>query len=193
MKKTFLNFRASWMMTLLVICGIVSSCEPKIDEFSVALKESGPGYVTVMATVPTPTEVAYIVDDEPLANLNASLIYMTGTKTMFNSDGEQQLLAEIEENTKYYLYLVARLSASAYSEVYSFEFNSGSFKFDELCSVVAVMDDGYKMRITVPESVKNSTPGTPGSKAIRYTQADLMFYNMNRQRYDEYYMLLTNS
>ena len=192
MRKTFQNFRASWVMVFALVCGIMSSCELK-NEFSVTLKGAGPGYVTVMATVPTPTEVAYIVETEPLATVDASLIYMTGSKTMFNADGEQQLLAEIEENTKYYVYLVARLSAASYSQVYSFEFNSGTFAFNEMCSVVAVTGDGYKMRITVPESVKKSTPGTKGSRAIRYTQADLMFYNMQRSNQDEYWMLLTNS
>ena len=192
MKINFKNFRASLVIVMAVVCGIVSSCNLK-DEFSVAFKAAGPGYVTVTATVPTPTEVAYIIDKEPLATADASLIYMTGTKMMFNADGDQQLLAEIDENTNYHVYLVARLSAAAYSKVYSFEFNSGAFTFNELCSVVAVMNDGYKMRITVPESVKKSAPGKAGSKAIRYTQADLMFYNLNRQRYDEYYMLLTNS
>ena len=192
MRKTFQNFRASLVMAFALVCGIMSSCDLN-KEFSVMFKEAGPGYVTVMATVPTPTEVAYIVETEPLATADASLIYMTGSKTMFNADGDQQLLAEIEENTNYYVYLVGRLSASAYSKVYSFEFNSGTFQFEDLCSVVAVMNDGYKMRITVPESVKKSTPGTKGSRAIRYTQADLMFYNLNRGTYDEYYMLLHNN
>ena len=153
MKMNLKNFRVSFAVIMAVVCGIVSSCNQK-DVFSVAYQSAGPGYVTVMATVPTPTEVAYIIDKEPLAIVDASLIYMTGSKMMFNADGEQQLLAEIEENTDYYVYLVARLSASAYSQVYSFEFNSGTFTFNELCSVVAVMNDGYKMRITVPESVK---------------------------------------
>ena len=195
MKKTLLNFCTSWAMILVAVCGMLSSCElvQKSGDFSVTFKGVGPGYVSVMATVPAPTEVAYIVDKEPLAHLNASLIFMTGDKVTFNSDGEQQLLAEIEAETKYYLYLVARLSASEFSEVYSFEFNSGAFSFSELCSVVAVMPDGYKMHITVPESVKKSEYGKPGSRAIRYTQADLMFYNVNRKNYDEYYMLLHNN
>ena len=192
MKNMLRNFRSFLAMTLVAVCGILSSCI-KSNEFNVVLKGVEPGYVTVMATVPTPTEVAYLVETEPLASTDASLIYMTGNKMMFNSDGEQHLLAEIEENTKYYVYLVARLSATAYSKVYSFEVNSGTFSFSELCTVVAVMNDGYKMRITVPESVKAKTPGTPGSRAIRYNQADLMFYNFNRQKYDEYNMLLNNS
>ena len=194
MKNILKNFRASAALVLALVCGIVSSCDlTNKKDFSVVLHEVGPGYVSVMATVPAPTEVAYIIDSEPLGLTDASLIFMTGTKVTFNSDGEQQLLADIKENTKYYLYLVARLSASAYSQVYTFEFESEEFKYDELCSVVAVMTNGYKMRITVPESVKRGTPGQPGSRAIRYTQADLMFYNMNRSTYDEYYMLLYNN
>lgn len=191
--KNLLNKIVLLALSVLSL-GAATGCDLlKSGEFSVSYKGVGPGYVSVMATVPTPTEVAYLIDTESMAGLTADLIWMTGTKTTFNSDGEQQLLAEIKENTKYYLTLVARLSASAYSQVYSFEFDSGTFTFNELCSVVAVMSDGYKMHITVPETVRNSVPGTKGSRAIRFTQSDIMFYNMNRQKYDEYYMLLTNS
>ena len=65
MKVFTKKFRASWVMVVALICGIVSSCQQ--DVFSVAFKSAGPGYVTVMATVPTPTEVAYVIDKEPLA------------------------------------------------------------------------------------------------------------------------------
>ena len=193
MKTTFKTFRVLGAFVLALVCGIVSSCELN-KQFSVVLKGAGPGYVVVDATVPSPTEVAYLIDKEPFSDaMTANLVFMTGTKTMFNASGEQQLLAEIEQNTTYYVCLVGRLSATTYSQVFNFSFNSGTFSFNDLCSVVAVMNDGYKMHITVPESVKKSTPGTKGSRAIRYTQADLMFYNLNRATYDEYYMLLHNN
>ena len=71
MRKTFQNFRASWVMILALVCGIMSSCEVKTNQFSVVFQGAGPGYVTVMATVPTPTEVAYIVETEPLGTAGA--------------------------------------------------------------------------------------------------------------------------
>lgn len=194
MKTNFIKFCSLWTLAVVLVCGILTGCNPESKKsFSVAFKGAGPGYVNLQATVPSPTEVSYVIQEEPMATLNASLIYMLGTKMTFNSDGVQQLLAEIKENTRYYLYLVARISATSYSEVYSFEFTTESFSFSDLCTVVAVMNDGYKMHITVPESVKASKPGTPGSRAIRFTQADLMFYNLNRAQYNDYEMLLTNS
>ena len=193
MKRTINNFFL--LMASAVICCIFASCDPNAakQDFSVAFKAAGPGYVTVEATVPEPIEVAYLCKETPLSTTDANIIFMTGKKTTFTASGEQQLLAEIKESTDYHLYLVARLSASEFSEVYTFQFNSGSFAFDELCTVVAVMNDGYKMRITVPESVRKSVPGTPGSRGIRYTQCDLMMYNLKRKTSDEYWMLLTNA
>lgn len=194
MKNIFNRICSLWTLAVILVCGIFSACNPENNKtFSVTFKEAGPGYATVTATVPGPTEVAYAIQEEAMENTSANLVFMFGTKATFNADGDQQLLADIKENTVYHLYLVARLSASSYSEVYHFEFDSGAFEFSELCTVVAVTGDGYKMHISVPESVKSSTPGKAGSRAIRFNQADLMFYNLQRQTYDEYWMLLHNS
>ena len=158
-----------------------------------SFKSATAGYVVVDATVPSPTEVAYICQETPLAVVNAAMINMTGKKTTFSQSGEQKLMADLKENTDYYLYIVARLSATEFSEVYSFTFTTSSFEFSQLATVVATMHDGYKMHITVPPSVSQSVPGTPGSRGIRYTTTDLMTYNLMRQNSDEYWMLLTNA
>ena len=194
MKNKFSAFRHAGILILAVLCGILTGCDPKQGaRFNVTFLEAGPGSVTVDATVSEPTEVAYLCQEESLESLNASIIYMLGEKTTFTKSGKQQLMADIKEDTEYHLYLVARLSATEYSEVYSFSFTTKAFEFDELCTVVATLYDGFKMHIAVPESVKNSVPGTAGSRGIRYTLTDLMMYNLKRQNNDEYWMLLTNS
>ena len=192
MRNKLFSFRSACLMMVIAVCGIFTGCD-QMEEFSVSFKSASAGYVTLEATVNTPTDVAYLCQTAELANQDASMIYMLGTKTTFAQSGEQQLIVDLDENTEYHLYLVARLSATEYSEVYSFTFKTSAFDFDELCTVVARMHDGFKMRITVPETVRKSTPHTPGSRGIRYTLTDIMTYNLMRQNSDEYWMLLTNA
>ena len=192
MRNKLFSFRSFGIMMVAVVCGIFTGCNPE-ERFSVSFKSASAGYVTLEATVSTPTEVAYLCQENELENQDPALIYMLGKKMTFSKSGEQQLLADIEENTEYHFYLVARLSATEYSQVYSFTFTTESFQFDQLATVVATLPDGFKMHFTMPESVRSTTPGTAGSRGIRYTLTDIMSYNVNRQKYDEYYMLITNA
>ena len=192
MRNKLFSFRTIGVAMIAVICGILAGCT-KTVEFSVNFKSANAGYVVVDATVGTPTEVAYLCQETALPVEDPALINMSGTKVTFAKSGEQKLLADLKENTEYHLYLVARLSATEFSPVYVFTFTTGSFEFSQLATVVATMHDGFKMHITVPQSVAQSTPGTPGSRGIRYTLTDIMTYNLMRQNSDEYWMLLTNA
>ena len=192
MKNKLFSFRSICTVIVAVVCGIFTSCN-QMEQFSVSFKSANAGYVSLNATVSTPTEVAYICQEEELEVQDAKLIYMLGKKMTFSKSGDQQLLADIKENTEYNLYLVARLSASEYSQVYYFKFTTSAFQFDQLATVVATLPDGFKMHFTMPQSVKQSVPGTPGSRGIRYTLTDIMTYNLMRQNSDEYWMLLTNA
>ncbi len=194
MRNKLFSFRAMCIAMVAVACGILAGCNPtQMEKFSVSFKSVNAGYVVLDATINTPTEVAYLCQQDELPYQDAAMIFMLGEKTKFSKSGEQQLLVDLEENSDYHLYLVARLSATEYSEVYSFTFNTGSFQFDQLATVVATLPDGFKMHFTMPQSVKQSTHGTPGSKGIRYTLTDIMTYNLMRQNSDEYWMLLTNA
>lgn len=183
-----------------VLGGAFTGCNKKeeMKKFSVSFKGFGPGYVSLYATVPAPTTVAYTISESPIVDLpgmpwNATTLNLTGVKTTFYSDGEHQLLDfPIEENKKYYVYLVGILGES-FSEMYTYEFETGKFEFNQLATVIAVAPDGYKMHIKVPESVKKSKHGEPGSRAIRYTQGDLMIYNFYKNDNDDYFNLLYNA
>ena len=123
MKNKFFAFRAVCVMMIAAVCGIFTGCD-QMEEFSVSFKSANAGYVVVNATVNAPTEVAYICREEALAVVKPEIINVTGTKTTFNKSGEQKLLADLKENTQYYLYVVARLSAKEFSEVFSFTFTT---------------------------------------------------------------------
>lgn len=183
-----------------VLGGALTGCNRKeeMKQFSVSFKGFGPGYVSLYATVPTPTTVAYTISEEPIVDLpgmpwNATTLNLTGQKTTFYADGEQQLLDfPIEENKKYYVYLVGLLGED-FSKMYTYEFETGKFEFTQLATVIAVAPDGYKVHIKVPETVKASRHGEPGSRAIRYTQGDLMIYNFYKDSNDDYFNLLYNA
>ena len=178
-----------------VLGGVLSGCnpEPEMKQFSVSFKGYGPGYVSVMVTQPNPTTVAYVVSETPISTMNPTLLNVMGTQTTFYTEGEQQLLDfPVEANTKYYVYLVGLLGEN-FSKMYEYEFETGEFVFDQLATVIGVSPDGYKMHIKVPESVKTSQHGKPGSRAIRYTQGDLMIYNFYKSGSDDYFNLLYNA
>lgn len=179
--------------------GLLTGCNPEeeMKQFSVAFKEAGPGYVTLVVTVPAATTVSHILatgTPYPDVLTAPTQLNIRGNKTVFYSDGEHQILNyDIKENEKYYLYLVANLPGNNLSDTYTFEFETGEFTFNQLATVVGVGSDGYKMRITVPESVRTSEPGTPGSRAIRYAQSCLMQYNYSRKSNDDYFHTLYNA
>lgn len=180
-----------------VFGGALAGCNPeqKVKPFSVTFKGYGPGYVSCYVTLPNPVTVSYIVDEIPREDIeeDENILLFDGTQTTFYTEGEQQLLDfPIEENKKYYVYLMGHLGDN-FSKMYKYEFETGEFEFSQLATVIGVMPDGYKMQIKVPESVRNSVPGTPGSKAIRYTQGDLMIYNFYKSSNDDYYSLLHNA
>ena len=178
----------------VVLFGALTGCNPKqeVKPFSVSFKGAGPGSATVMATVPSPTTVSYLITDEEDPTLDEMMLNILGEKVTFYTDGEQQLLDfPVEENTKYYLYLVGILGED-FSKMYTFEFETGDFEFNQLATVVGVMPDGYKVQLKMPESVLTSEYGKPGSTAIRYTQGDLMIYNYYRTSKDDYFNLLYN-
>lgn len=195
MKNSFI--RILLYSLLLMISCVFTSCEEEVPtaNFNVSFKEAGPGYITLMVTVPGATQVAYMCETSPRRMENPSIIFMSGTRTTFSASGEQQIMADIKANTKYYLYLVARLNASEYSKIFTIEFETSDFTFSDLATVVAVSYDGYKMHLTMPESVKSTAYGEPGSRAIRYNQCCIMManYMMGSGKMDDYFTLLYNA
>lgn len=193
MKKLF--NKICLVVVSILSFGLLTGCQPEIavKPFSVSFKEFGPGYVTLMATVPAPTTVAYIVSEKQMDYLTETMLNMSGKKTIFYSDGEQQILDyELKENTQYYVYLVALLGESQFSQLYKFEFETGTFTFNELATVVGVLPDGFKMHLEMPASVLAGEAGKAGSTAIRYSHCSLMMYNMRRESSDDYEFLLWN-
>lgn len=189
------NFFSKILLVALmaVFAGALTGCnpEPQQKPFSVTFKGFGPGYVSLHVTLPSPTKVAYTISEKPIP-VTETLLNMTGTKTTFYTEGEYQLLDyPIEENKSYYVYLVGLLGES-FSQLYTYEFQTGEFVFDQLATVVGLFPDGYKMHLKMPSSVVAADKGKPGSTAIRFSHCNIMMYNLRRESSDDYEFLLWN-
>ena len=188
-----------------VLGGALAGCNPELQkkEFSVAFKDFGPGYVSLNVTVPYPMTAPYVIVPEEKAieeglqmldeEMLKTVVLMSETRAQFYRDGVQQLLDyEIEENKHYFVYLVGVLGEGQTTKLYTFEFDSGTFTFDQLATTIAVLPDGFKMFLKMPKSVNAAQYGQPGSRAIRFNHSDIMTYNLLGSNSDEYKMLLNN-
>lgn len=193
--KNFFN-KILFVAFAALLGGMLTGCNPTPEQkqFSLTFKGFGPGYVSCQVTVPYPITAYYIIEEEPIDDIDVDLLMFADTKTTFYTDGEHQLLDyPVEENKKYYVYLAAALGEE-FSQIYTYEFETGEFEFTQLATVIGVAPDGYKMHINVPSTVKKEDYGKPGSRAIRYNQSDLMMYNsMTGSNNDDYRSLLYNA
>ncbi len=200
MKKIFSKILI--MALVAVYGGVLTGCNPEqeMKPFKVDFKEAGPGYVALMAQVPYATKVYYAIRNTPAPMLTAELLAKSAeverTYDYFYADGVHRLSGggvDIEENGHYYMYLVAKLK-DGLSDLYSWEFETGEFQFDQLATILGVLPDGYVVHLKMPESVKPLSAGadSTGSTAIRYAHANVMMYNTQRQRMDETEFLLYN-
>ena len=174
---------------LAVVCGVFFGCEPKnSDKFNALVKEIGPGYVDIEIKSPAAVDIAYIVSEKEQLMNNPAVLFTSGTTMTVQPDEVIRISRNLDENTQYYLYLVAALDAENYSEIFTLPFKTTEYNFTELLTVIDRSLDGFKMRITVPEETKKR------GNAIRYVHACLLQYNYNKQQYksDDYSNLLYN-
>ena len=171
---------------IAVMCSIMSGCKPTDkNPFSVKIHEVGPGYVEVQVTAPNPVQIAYIVDTKEQLMNNPAVMFTKGDVVNVKPDDVIRIDKNLKEETKYWLYLVAKLDAQNYSDIYTLPFTTTAYDFDELLTVVGRDYDGYQMRVTVPDDTKERR------NAIRYNQCCIMMYNYMAGS-DDYSSLLYN-
>ena len=193
MKRTIQAFILIAIAAIASIC--ISGCEQTENgengkaAFGVELKEAGPGYVELNVSVSSPMEVAYSIGTSKRNISNPSILFASGKKATVKPDETFRILADIQGETEYFLYVAAKLNADDFSEIFEINFTTPEFASSGLLTVVSVDYDGYKMNISVPQSVKD------GGSAIRYNQSDLMMYNYMTKLggTDDYYALIYNA
>jgi len=170
MKSLLKVFRISVLAALF--CGMMSSCEDLgHGDFSVSVKEVGADFVNLNVTAPNALEMAYQISDEPILATPA-VLFKTGTVLTVEPGQVIEVNDGLEQDTHYYLYAVAKISDSAYSPVITHEFTTKKYEFKELATLVKPMADGFKVHITVPQSVKDA------GNVIRYGSTSLAWYNL---------------
>ena len=172
---------------LAVLGGMLTGCDPtKNGKFNVSVKEVGASYVDLEFRGPEAVEVAYILETKEQLMNNPSVIFKSGVEMTVSGGDVIRVTNGIDEDTQYYLYLVAKLDAQNYSEIFTLPFRTGEFNFDELVTVIDRNYDGYRMRLTLPQSTKDA------GNAIRWNQCCLMMYNYMSNS-DDYFSLLYNA
>ena len=177
------------MAILAVMCGMFTGCDllnKDNGKFSVSIHEVGASYVDLAFKGPEAVEIAFIVDTKEQLMNNPSVIFNTGTEAVVNGGDILRITSGIDAETQYYLYLVAKLDAQNYSEIFTLPFETPAFNFDELATVIDRTLDGYRIRLTLPQSTKDA------GNAIRWNQCCLMMYNYMSQS-DDYFSLLYNA
>lgn len=181
------------LITCLAALFVASGCNrDKENAFSVSIKEVGPGYVDLYVTSPLPViKLAYDLSSTEKNVTNKVSLFADakkGGRLLDVKDGEIVRISDgVEQDTKYFLYLVAELTEE-YSDIKTLTFSTSPYDFDELLTVVATNYDGYKMHVTIPESAEAA------GNAIRFNQCCLMMYNYARSSgNDDYFSLLYNA
>ena len=183
MKKFF--SKLPLICLLAVTLGVLTGCdETKSGKFSVSVKEVGSSYVDLEFNGPEVMEVAYLLETKEQLMNNPSIIFKSGIE-MTVSDGEVvRITRGITEDTQYYLYVVAKADAQNYTDIITLPFKTGSFNFSELVTILDRSLDGYRVRLTIPQSTIDA------GNAIRWSQCDIMMYNYMSK--DDSYSLLYN-
>lgn len=173
------------MCLMAVFCGMLVSCdETKNGKFSVSVQEVGSSYVDLVFTGPEAVEIAYVLDTKEQIMNNPSVIFKSGEELTVSGGDVVRITNGITENTKYYIYLVAKIDAQNYSDIYTLSFETSGFDFDELVTILDRAHDGYRVRLTLPQSTLDA------GNAIRWSQCDLMMYNYMKK--DDSFSLLYN-
>lgn len=173
---------------MAVICGMLTGCDlfgGKNGKFSVSVKEVGSSYVDLEFTGPEAIEVAYILETKEQLMNNPSVIFKSGVEMTVSGGDVVRITSDIDADKQYYIYIVAKLDAQNYSDIYTLSFKTPQFNFDELATVIDRSLDGYRLRLTLPESTKKA------KNAIRWNQCCLMMYNYMST--DDYFSLLYNA
>ena len=185
MKNFFLKltFVAS-MFAMMVVTG----CELQNNKsFALSVKEVGPEYVEVLVQGGDAIRMAYIIDTKEQLMNSPRQLFKKGTEVTVAGGDVLRISSGIEENTTHYLYAVAALSDTEFSEIITLPFTTTEYNLSELITVVDQYYDGYKMRVTLPKETKER------GNAIRWNQCCIMMYNyMMQQGNNDYSSLLYN-
>ena len=150
---------------------------PSLAAFSVEMEEITAVTAKIKFTVGNKVAASYHVTTEPEGNPAPAVIAKKGTKVSFTDSTYTVSLTDLNAETTYYWYVVTETTAGKFdTEVLNGTFNTLSFNYTELLTILEHYHDGFRAHVTVPDYVKADT-----SRAIRYVVSTLPLYLQKRQ------------
>lgn len=147
------------LLVVTALCAfscVFTGCQEKLkgDEFSLSVQEAGADFVKLAVTASRPMEIAYKVTTKAQL-MTPAVLFKTGEVIEVANGDVIELREGIQQDTRYYVYAVARFDETTYSERVSLEFTTEKYQFNELITIVDTYLDGYKAHITVPQETKD--------------------------------------
>lgn len=164
--------KLSFVLSLSIFCSLFAGCQKEgHGDFSLSVKSTGPDYVEVLVTAPKSMEMAYVISEEPQL-VTPAILFKKGEVVTINPADVLKLGENLNEDTQYHLYAVARLDDVTFTDKVELTFKTQSYRFNEMLTLLETYEDGFKMHITVPEETKKR------GNAISYGYGNLALYNM---------------
>lgn len=169
---------AAWLMMAASV-SFLSGCNPQQEfdgkeeltpSFDVYLGNTGAEYVEITIETTNVDDVAYVCDQEPQEGLTPVSIYRNGKTLTASPEFVERIDGLLAEKT-YYIYVAARKGDGYLEDVIEIEAVTDSYKFDNLLTLLDVTGHGFKMQISVPDTVKSNP-----NRAIRYACSCLPMY-----------------
>ena len=189
------NFCNKIILTVasVVLLGLLTGCNPEVEiPFSVKVSSADTNSLglQVVTNGITVSEVAYIVSETAhddilpvLVFADADSVVNVSSSKKFTVDSVytyvmgERIRKKLEADVDYYIYCAARTNEGFYNLTYMLKARTKDYShYTEMLSLVDTYHDGYKLRITVPESVKKN----PRKYAVRYTFTCLPMYLMSK-------------
>lgn len=182
MKSTFLKFVSAFMLAAMSF-GLYSCVEPEpepgpvdgpeepTDEvvFEVKLKSAEHTSAEIEINAKNILEIAYVVSEKQTEMTMPAVLFATGTKV--DPSKTSVKIEGLQANKTYWVYFAAKKDASSFfEEILEVEVTTPNYVFDKMLTLVDTEYMGYKVRITVPDEVRNE----PEKYGIRYNFGSLL-------------------
>jgi len=176
MKSTFLKFVSAFMLAAMSF-GLYSCVEPEpgpgpvdgpeepTDEvvLEVKLKSAEHTSAEIEINAKNILEIAYVVSEKQTEMTMPAVLFATGTK--IDPSKTSVKIEGLQANKTYWVYFAAKKDASSFfEEILEVEVTTPNYVFDKMLTLVDTEYMGYKVRITVPDEVRNE----PEKYGIRY-------------------------
>ena len=179
MKSTFLKTISALMLAVLSF-GLYSCVEPTPQPgpddpttteplLEARVKTADQTSAEIEINAKNIIEIAYVVSEEQSEMTIPAVLFATGTEV---DPAETSVkLSDLEANKTYWVYFAAKVDASNfYEDILEVEVKTAGYSFDKMLTLMDTEYMGYKVRITVPDEVRND----PKKYAIRYNFGSLL-------------------